>query len=45
LVGHAYTGVFKIIKEIQYKQNQVENNIKSILQGASCPLQKKKDWE
>ncbi|CAB4472645.1 unnamed protein product [Rhizophagus irregularis] len=31
LVGHAHIGIFKIIKEIQYEQNQVENNIKSIL--------------
>ncbi|CAB4475935.1 uncharacterized protein OCT59_017969 [Rhizophagus irregularis] len=34
LVGHAHIGVFKIIKEIQYEQNQVENNIESILRGA-----------
>ncbi|CAB4439709.1 unnamed protein product [Rhizophagus irregularis] len=38
LVGHAHIGIFKIIKEIQYEQNQVENNIESILRGAPCPL-------
>jgi len=34
LVGRAHIGIFKIIKEMQYEQNQVENNIESILRGA-----------
>jgi hypothetical protein len=37
--------VFKIIKEIQKEQNQVELNIESILRGMPRPLQKKKDRE
>ncbi len=37
--------MFKIIKEIQNKQNQVQFNMKSILRDASQPLQKRKDHE
>jgi MULE transposase domain/FLYWCH zinc finger domain len=45
LVGNTHVGVFKIIKEIQKEQNQVELNIESILRGMPRPLQKKKDRE
>jgi len=45
LVGNTHVGVFKIIKEIQKEQNQVELDIESILRGMPRPLQKKKDHE
>ena len=45
LVGRAHVGVFKIIKEIQNEQNQVQLNIESILRGAPRPSQRRQDRE
>ena len=38
-------GLFKIIKELQNVQHQVEGNIESILQAAPRPKQRKHDRE
>jgi MULE transposase domain len=43
LVGRAHVGVFKIIKEIQKEQNQVELKAESILRGAPRPSQRRQD--
>lgn len=45
LVGRAHVGVFKIIKEIQNEQHQVELNVESILRGAPRPSQRRQDRE
>ena len=45
MVDQAHVELFKIIKDLQNKQHQIESNIKSILQGAPRPKQKKHDRE
>ncbi|RGB34323.1 hypothetical protein C1646_787076 [Rhizophagus diaphanus] len=45
LVGCAHVGLFKIIKELQNEQHQIEIKIESILQGNPQPKQKKHDRE
>ena len=45
MVGWVHVGLFKIIKDLQDEQHQIESNIKSILQGAPRPKQKKHDRE
>ena len=39
----AHVGIFKIIKEIQNQQNQVQFNIQSILRGTPRPSQRQRD--
>ncbi|CAG8585798.1 15847_t:CDS:2 [Funneliformis caledonium] len=41
--GHAHVGVFKIIKELQNEQKQVQLHVESILRGAPRSLQRKQD--
>ena len=45
LVGRAHIGVFKIIKEIEKEQNQVELKAESIMWGASRSSQRRQDRE
>ncbi|CAB4384445.1 unnamed protein product [Rhizophagus irregularis] len=40
LVGHAHVGLFKIIKELQSEQHQIEIKVESILRGNPRPKQK-----
>ncbi|CAG8474820.1 15616_t:CDS:2, partial [Gigaspora rosea] len=41
LVGCAHAGVFKIIREIQKEQNQIQLNIEAIMQSAPRPPQRR----
>ena len=43
MVGRAHVGLFKIIKELQNEQHQIESNIESILQGVPRPKKRKHD--
>jgi hypothetical protein len=45
LVGRAHVGVFKIIKDIQNEQHQVQSNFEAILRGIPRPPQKRQDQE
>ncbi|PKY60309.1 hypothetical protein RhiirA4_483879 [Rhizophagus irregularis] len=45
LVGCAHVGLFKIIKELQSEQHQIEIKVESILRGNPRPKQKKHDRE
>ncbi|CAG8710627.1 12864_t:CDS:2 [Funneliformis caledonium] len=45
LIGRAHVDIFKIIKDIQKEQNQVQLNIKSILRGALRSSQRRQDHE
>ncbi|CAB4380960.1 unnamed protein product [Rhizophagus irregularis] len=45
LVGRAHVGLFKIIKELQSEQHQIEIKVESILRGNPRPKQKKHDRE
>ncbi|CAG8443868.1 13218_t:CDS:2 [Gigaspora rosea] len=45
LVDCAHAGIFRILKEIQKKQNRVELDIEAILQGALRPPQKRYNIE
>jgi len=45
LVGRPHVGLFKIIKELQNEQHQIESNIELILRGVPRPKQRKHDRE
>ena len=45
LVGRAHVGLFKIIKELQNEQHQIESNIESIFRGVPRSKQRKHDRE